>query len=233
MKLWLPFALLGALCLVGAFTSVAPASKMLWVYVAVNFICLSLACRFGRPGIWLKRSDGVLHPASYVLFLPLHALNALSWLVAMSVNKEAMAHCVAPNVWLGRRITSSEASALFGDATPAVLDLTSEFPETYRLRAGRYLCLPVVDHAAPTQSQLRAGVDFISSNSKDGAVYIHCALGHGRSATVVAAWVLRNDPSLTIEAAIQRLRAIRFGVRINSEQQGALEVFAAELRKPI
>jgi isopentenyl-diphosphate delta-isomerase len=231
MKLWMPIVFLGVLCAVGAFVSEAPVLQVAWIYGAANFLCLGLACRLGWPGIWLKRPDGTLNPLSYVLLLPLHILNALSLLLGKAILKEAVAHSVAPNVWLGRKLTSLEAGALFGNAAPAVLDLTSEFPETQPLRAGQYLCLPVLDHSAPTQAQLHAGVDFISNSSQNSVVYVHCALGHGRSATVVAAWLLRNDPDLTIEAAIQRLKDIRFGVRLGCEQRKALECFCKRTEK--
>jgi hypothetical protein len=231
MKLWFPIALLGVLCFGGVLVFEGLVAKWCSVFVGINFFCLSSACLFVLPGMWLKRPDGTLNPLSYALFLPLNILNRLSFLLATRISGERPADCVAENVWLGRRITPKEAATLFGDATVAVLDLTSEFQECARLRGTHYLCLPTMDHSAPTQARLRAGVDFIAANRRKRIVYVHCALGHGRSATVVAAWLLQNDPKLAVAAAIKQLQAIRSGVRLNGEQREALEVFAQDCRR--
>lgn len=225
MKLWFPIALLGILCLGGVLVFDATASKVCSAFAGINFFCLSGACLLRRPGLWLKRADGNLTPASYALFLPLHLLNRLSFFVISRTSGERPADRIAENIWLGRRLTSVEATKVFGDADVAVLDFTSEFQECARLKGGRYLCLPTMDHAAPTQASLQTGMAFISANFKERAVYIHCALGHGRSAVAVAAWLLQNNPKLEVDAAIKQLQSIRSGVRLNGEQREALRAF--------
>ena len=216
MKLWSPIAVLGLLCLGGVWLFDANVSKAGSFFAAANFFGLSAACLFRLPGFWLKRPDGTLNPLSYILFWPLHILNRLSFTLVTRISGERAADRVAENVWLGRRITSQQATTLFGDAPVATLDLTSEFQECDRLRGPHYLCLPAMDHSAPTQVRLHAGANFISANCRERVVYVHCALGHGRSSTVVAAWLLQNDPKLEVDAAIKQLQAIRPGVRLNS-----------------
>jgi diacylglycerol kinase (ATP) len=231
MKLWFPIALLGVLCFGGVLLFEGGIAKACSVFAGIDFFCLSAACLFGLPSLWLKRSDGTLNPLSYFFFLPLHLLNWMSFTLVTRISGERPADRVAENVWLGRRMTPQEAATLFGDAPVAVLDLTSEFQECARLMGARYLCLPTMDHSAPTQARLRAGVDFISANCRERSVYVHCALGHGRSSTVVAAWLLRNDPTLAVDAAIKQLKSIRSGVRLNVEQREALEKFVQDCRK--
>lgn len=231
MKPWFPIALLGVLCFGGVLLFDGNVAKVCSAFAGVNFLCLSSACLFGLPGMWLKRPDGKLNPLSYALFLPLHILNRLSFLLATRISGERPANCVAGNVWLGRRITSREAATLFGDAPVATLDLTSEFQECAQLRGAHYLCLPTMDHSAPTQGRLRTGIDFISAKCRERIVYVHCALGHGRSATVVAGWLLQNDPKLAVDGAIKRLQSIRSGVRLNTVQREALELFVRDCRR--
>lgn len=231
MKLWFPIASLAFLCLGGILLFDTNVSKACSLFAAFSFLCLSAACLFRLPGFWLKRPDGTLNPLSYVLFLPLHILNRLSFTLFTRISGERAADRVADNVWLGRRITSEQAVTLFADAPVATLDLTSEFQECARLRGEHYLCLPTMDHSAPTQARLRAGADFIAANCRQRIVYVHCALGHGRSSTVVAAWMLRNDPKLAVGDAIKQLQAVRTGVRLNSEQREALEIFVRDCRK--
>lgn len=231
MKLWFPIALLGFLCLGGVLLFDATISKACSGFAAFNFFGLGGAYLFRQTGLWMKRPDGTVNPLSYVVFLPLHFLSHLSFTLVTRISGESAADRVAENVWLGRRITSQQATTLFGDAPVATLDLTSEFQECTRLRGPHYLCLPAMDHSAPTQARLRAGVDFIAANCRERPVFVHCALGHGRSSTVVAAWLLQNDPKLAVDAAIKQLQAVRPGVRLNSEQREALELFAQDCRK--
>ena len=49
-------------------------------------------------------------------------------------------------------------------------------------------------------------------------VYVHCAEGHGRSATVVAALLLLTEQVSTVEEAISNVRQARPGVGLNRQQ---------------
>ena len=231
MKLWFVIALLGVLCVLGIFVFETTVSKVCSAFAGINFFCLSAAHRFRWPGFWLKRADGRLNPLSYLLFLPLHLLNRLSFFLISRTSGERPADRIAENIWLGRRLTSAEAAVIFGDSAVAVLDFTSEFQECSRLLSGQYLCLPTIDHTPPTQTALQAGAAFITAHFREGPVFVHCALGHGRSAIAVAAWLLQNDPKLEVDAAIRQLRSIRSGVRLNGEQREALKTFAQNARK--
>lgn len=68
-----------------------------------------------------------------------------------------------------------------------------------------FLWLPVKDHTAPTQSQLKIGADtiknFVDNNIK---VYIHCKRGHGRSPTLVAAYFILEG--MTAKDAIKFIK---------------------------
>lgn len=55
------------------------------------------------------------------------------------------------------------------------------------------LYLPVVDHYAPTLEQTEQGVVFIQRHlDAGGAVLVHCKGGHGRSAAIGFAWLLKS-----------------------------------------
>jgi protein-tyrosine phosphatase len=92
----------------------------------------------------------------------------------------------------------------------AVVDLASEFTEVPAFRRCRgYLCLPTLDGTTPSEQQLLAGVSHISRHLANGSVYVHCALGHGRSATLVVAFLLLTNHAQTIEDAVAMVRAKR------------------------
>lgn len=58
----------------------------------------------------------------------------------------------------------------------------------------QHLQLPVADLTAPTFEQIRDGVNFIdeSITSKDSVVYVHCKAGRGRSAVIIAAYMIKH-----------------------------------------
>jgi protein-tyrosine phosphatase len=56
-------------------------------------------------------------------------------------------------------------------------------------------------------------------------VYVHCALGHGRSACVVIAYLLSVGSVRTFFAGTGVLRSLRPGVRLDPEQRRLLRRF--------
>ena len=108
----------------------------------------------------------------------------------------------------------------------AVVDLCAELPAASAAQAcGRYLALPVLDGCAPAPEQLSRGVRWIDDALEHGPVFVHCALGHGRSATLIVAWKLAHGvPGLP--AAEAELRQLRPGVSLRPAQRAAVEAWA-------
>jgi protein-tyrosine phosphatase len=59
----------------------------------------------------------------------------------------------------------------------------------------------------------------------DGATYVHCALGHGRSATLVAAVLLELGLATDPDDAVNRIRLLRPGVALSPAQRVQLHQF--------
>jgi protein-tyrosine phosphatase len=218
MKYGIIFLGLGTLLLAGLWLWESLTARGIASYSALNFWVLGVAYLLRFPAIWMKRRDGVIHPVSFGLLLPLHLLNWISFLLATRVTSHPARHEVAPNLWLGRRPSAGEAKTIQTNGKWAVVDMTSEFQEVQELRTANYLCLPTLDHTAPTPKQIENALSFIQVEIRQRPVLVHCALGHGRSATVAAAWMLRNGLAKSPEDADQKLRAIRAGVRLKAPQ---------------
>jgi protein-tyrosine phosphatase len=125
----------------------------------------------------------------------------------------------APNLYFGRRLTPGEARQAQALGWQSVLDLAAEFSEVAALRAvPRYRSLPVLDGTAPTGEQLREAVAWIVEAVERGPVYVHCALGHGRTATIVLAYLLTTAEVATVREGLTRLRALRSGVGLHRQQ---------------
>lgn len=62
-------------------------------------------------------------------------------------------------------------------------------------------------HAAPNAAQIQQGVEWVAKELVEGRpCYIHCAHGHGRSATVLAAVLIATGQASTAEEAVGLMR---------------------------
>lgn len=199
-------------------------------WAALAFGLVALAYAGGGPALLGKRADGRRRPWAWPLLGPYFLLNALGLALFRWGERGPPLATVAPNLALGRRLTAREARRL-GPGWVAVLDLAAEFAAVDPLRAAPgYRSLPVLDATAPGPADLADAVAWLGERTRLGPVYVHCALRHGRSATVAAAYLLATDPALTPEAAEAAVRAARPGVRLNRDQRARLGSYAASLR---
>ncbi len=197
-----------------------------FLYAAFSFLLLGIGYLGVGPRVFLKRADGRLHPLSFLLFGPYFLLNGFAFWLYRSGNPEAAHVEVLPNLYFGRRLTDKEARAARLLSWRAVLDLAVEFTEVRELREiGRYCSLPVLDATAPTAEQLQTAVRWIAESLPLGPVYVHCALGHGRSATAIAAYLLAQGEVGTVQEVVARLRALRPGIKLHPRQVARLRPF--------
>ena len=88
-----------------------------------------------------------------------------------------------------------------------------------------FVWIPVEDHTAPTQDQLRFGVDVLDSWVKMGKrIYAHCKNGHGRAPTMVAAYLIAHGK--TVEGAIEFIKEHRKTIHLDEIQVEALKEYA-------
>ncbi len=93
-----------------------------------------------------------------------------------------------------------------------------------------YLWLPVEDHKAPTQEQLMVGVDFIDTLvTRKVKIYVHCKNGHGRSPTLVAAYLIATK-GMTVDKAIRFIEKSRPSIHLEKAQYDALKKFEKSIR---
>lgn len=108
------------------------------------------------------------------------------------------------------------------------INLEVEHPELPPKSIDVYLWIPTEDHRAPSGDQLMIGTAAMKQMVELGnTVYVHCKNGHGRSPTLVAAYLIRYEGK-TVEEAIETVRVKRPEVHLEEGQVAALREFAKE-----
>ncbi len=93
-----------------------------------------------------------------------------------------------------------------------------------------FLWLPTKDHTPPKMDQLRLGVETLRYFMQNTIpCYVHCKNGHGRSPTLVAAFLMQIH-SLSAEDAITRIRSARPSIHLEPSQISILQTFGLDRR---
>lgn len=226
MKYGVSLVLLGLIQIALALRAGALGWLVAWS--GVSWLLAGCSYAFLGPKPFGKRADGTLAGGNVVLLLPFLLLTWLLWHLQIALTREPHHVEVVPGIWLGRRCYAHELPPNIR----TVVDLTAEFAETKTVRAGRsYLCLPTLDASIPSQQAFGALIEDIIRC--EAPVYIHCALGHGRSAMVAVAVLAAQGTSDTPEEAEKRLKQARSGIGINAAQRNLLNQWWAARHTPI
>jgi hypothetical protein len=199
-----------------------PVAGLLGLSAGLCFLGLGAIYFFRWPGLLGKTTKGRLVTSSYVLFWPYHLLGYASLFIARILSVEPFQE-VAPGLYLGGRLFPWEEPKLKQRGIKSVLDLTCELSEVGFLRqVPGYRCIPLLDGGAPSAAELEASIDFITERLRSGPVYVHCAMGHGRSATVIAGYLVASGKTADLRAAMELVRSKRPGIRLNAGQRKSL-----------
>jgi protein-tyrosine phosphatase len=195
-----------------------PSITWLMGWSALSWIIAGAAYSFLGARAFGKQANGRLTPWIVVLLLPFFVVTWLLWHLQIALTKEPRHVEVVPGIWLGRRCYGHELPP----GIRTVVDLTAEFPETRPVREGRtYLCLPTLDASIPSPGAFEALVSALAEC--EAPIYVHCALGHGRSAMVVVAALAATEKAASLERAEQIVKRARPGIDINAAQQTLLK----------
>jgi hypothetical protein len=189
-------------------------------YLGFSLVLLGLAYYGIQYLGFHKRHDGGCAPWKWLMHGPYLAIKWV-WCDIQRTDRAWVPYSqVAPNLYLGGRLSESAArDAIRRLGLVAVFDLEAEFSGVSAFRRiGRYLASPTLDFTSPSPCAIDMAVRWIDHNTKLGPVYIHCALGHGRSATVVAAYLMYSNAATTLDQVIIQIKNKRQKVRLNSKQ---------------
>ena len=92
-----------------------------------------------------------------------------------------------------------------------------------------YFWMPVKDYHAPTHRQMMVGAKILKSlASSKIKTYIHCKLGHGRSPTIVAAYLITEG--MSADDAVRLIMKKRKCMHLQNPQLKALKMFEAKVK---
>jgi protein-tyrosine phosphatase len=129
----------------------------------------------------------------------------------------------------GRPVTKSQIEWLLRNGVGAILSLTEDRIPAYFLKGLdiQYSHIPIPDHHPPHLQDMLQAIEFVDSARAQGRkVLVHCAAGQGRSATVVAAYLMYKE-GMTSNEAMAWIRRVRPGSidPVQEESIRALETY--------
>ncbi|MFT3698059.1 MAG: dual specificity protein phosphatase family protein [Kofleriaceae bacterium] len=209
---------IGFLLASGVFAALAVLVHWAFWWPAISLFASFIVYCASAPAAFMKRPDGTLPLYSWLLWWPLFVWQWIGHEWVRFLTKEPVANEVAPRLWVGRRPRAGELPA----NTAVVIDLCAELPAAREVATGRtYLTIPTLDARAPTPEQICEAVDVALANG--GLVFVHCAFGHGRSATVAAAIMVRRGDA-TLDDVEAKMKAARPKIGLNKGQRAALAI---------
>ncbi|KAL4424957.1 hypothetical protein ABPG77_002842 [Micractinium sp. CCAP 211/92] len=203
-----------------------PVSVVLWHVAGSGFLVAAAATERlagHTTGLLGKRADGTIDPSRFALLWPYHVGLRAKLALQRRLSSEPSFSQVTEHYFIGAWPSEQK---LVPVVHPAVLDVTCELP--LQVQPPAYLNLAVWDTHAPTAQQIEVGVQWALAQRAAGRpVLVHCAHGHGRSATVLAAILIAEGRAQGASEAEALMKAERPRVRLNKRQKAALLAWLA------
>lgn len=225
MKYGIAFTLLAALIAYIGVVNGGSAYFLLWP--ALSFLIVAIAYFGVGPGVFGKQQGGTLEPIRQILLSPFLLYLWLVWHIVRLISRESPYDQLTESIFIGRRLLSSERPVQFDH----VVDLTCEFNEPSAMRSTGYIVFPTLDTHHPSLEELRRRVEIIAN--LDGTVYIHCAQGHGRTATLAIAYLLHTGHSATVDDAIKYVLDHRPLAHLGRSQRQILQALRMSGNNPM
>lgn len=242
MRFALTLGLFGMLSAAMAFEASREATAFWWgvvfaeAYLAV--CCFSIAIAYGLREAGVDVESLLSHsrwsPLIRVAMLPYLIVAAMILYVSRRFDRDGLLNEVVPRLYIGRFPFPSENDAIRRAGIQAILNLCWEFPGisgVHRSPDIETAHLPILDGVPPTDLQFDEAVRRVSLWMAEGrCILVHCAQGHGRSSSIVAACLVRLGVASDADHALEMIRAARRGAKPSGKQYEALNRYVSRVQ---
>lgn len=201
--------------------------KIAFFWAGGVFLYIGLGYFLSFTRLLFKNSKGVIPLPIKLILLPFFlGIYAYNWL-ARQRSDDPATQMMTPGLYIGRRILPGDIPDLQKKHIDAVLDVTAEFDALNVMLADTdilYRNIPIYDHSTPRLRDLHRAVALVDMWKRENKnVLVHCALGRGRSAMVILAYLIFKHPGVTIRSLLENVQAIRASIAPNFRQLRLLE----------
>ena len=203
--------------------------EILLFWTALGAVWFGLGYLTGRGELLFKSPKGRLPIVIRALLFPILVGVTLYNYFARKADQSPAFQEIREGVWLGRRLLLSDLNTFSELGIKSVLDVTAEFDalsEIHLIEGMHYLNIPVMDHDTMQLAQLKRAVSWMHEQRRaNRAVLVHCALGQGRSVTVLLAFLKTLSPEKSYEELLDEVKHIRITAQPNRRQMASLLKF--------
>jgi protein-tyrosine phosphatase len=139
---------------------------------------------------------------------------------------------ITPQLWLGGAPTyPRDYQALLAHGINAVVNIRAERDDDIKFfheHDINYIRFRVPDVQVPNAEMLTQSTNWIAEQVKDGrVVLVHCAKGRGRSATLLAAYFMREE-GMSFDEALEKMKCKRSLTKLETRHERVLAAWMAE-----
>jgi len=137
---------------------------------------------------------------------------------------------ITDNIFIGSNLCKGNVCPIHGPEfkklnITAEINLTREHEEIAPQEIDLYAWIPVKDRGVPNKCQFALGTSIINEAVNNNQnIYIHCKNGHGRSPTIVAAYLIRFQ-NKSVSEAVNLIKSKRPEIHLEESQLEALNEF--------